>query len=427
MSLRISPAVARPPLSRSRRVAEAQLPRPAARNLRAEDTFSPAPVARAPAPVSAALSTLTPDDQRRYAELYASFADQPEVQAALGQLLEAGKLGQPDTQGHTTLENLAQLAQTPTAITGEGGAPVDTRSLVAQTIQAIAAPDAAIAQGHSNTCGATTIEYLLAQDQPSEFVRLTQGLLGPGEVTLRGGSTLSRVPDSVSDDGRGRTALDRVLQSALMGYDGGLRGEYSCQTDRFARPVPPIDPSDLGSGLSGLVRGAVAKVVNAAIQSVGADHGLGENDVATLYRDVLGEDAHVVGDIGDTGLLMPERVTVPTGGVGFGGVHLPDVTIPVPGDSHGEVVDAVRSAVASGRAVPVDVITAEGFQSSEGVYTDNPIDRSQVGYAEMMDSHQILITGIEDGVVTYRNPWGFTAQMSLEELESRLTDAVLPG
>ena len=133
---------------------------------------------------------------------------------ALTKLLSEGKLGAKDSEGGTLLDNLAGIAhQTPAQ---EDGTSLDSHSIYNQTARQVADPGS-IQQGSKGTCSVTTLEHLLATEQPSEYARLVKGLTGEnGSVELRDGSPLERDDGVLSGDRSMRSDVSRILQTSFM-------------------------------------------------------------------------------------------------------------------------------------------------------------------------------------------------------------------
>jgi hypothetical protein len=99
------------------------------------------------------------------------------------------------------------------------------------------------------------------------------------------------------------------------------------------------------------------------------------------------------------------------------------------------VIDAVKA----GKEVPVDLVISDPAKPGSALAgapvalnpdgtpaSENLVDQRSMSYGDLMRSHQVLITGIDDQGVHYRNPWGFESVMTEAEFRSRLTDAIIP-
>lgn len=334
----------------------------------------------------AAFNGLSEGDRQTFVSLWR--ASKAEDRDRLGRLLQAGTLAKKDSTGATALANLGALAR----IDVPAGAPYTAMGIVSEVVGHLDNPEL-LHQDSKNTCAATTVSYVLLTTQPAEYVRLTAGLAGPGSVKLQTGRTLTRVGDSLAKDDTNRDDVMRLMQAAFMDEAVQLRGSYSNVSDTFS----------FGGGKNFFQRvaGTFGSPLTGLFHKLGADIGLGEHAVSGLYHDVLGVNAHAVGDLPGSDFLLPA------------------------GQRRG-VYDQVATAVAKGRSVPVDIVTA-GLQDAPGQQSEHVIDQSKMGYSDLMKSHQVLVTKIEGDKVYYRNPWGYSTFMSLAEFKSRLTDAVIPG
>lgn len=178
--------------------------------------------------VAHARAQLSPHDQRRLDQLREELAHDPRAQLALDVLLLDGRLpGAPALRGTTTesgplppqdlLGQLLLLAYAPT-VEGLHAAP----TLLGVMVKELAYPEA-ISQGDKGTCVVTACTVALARARPAELVRVVLGLASPtGEVELASGTTLVREPDTVGDDGSGRTVTQRLLAPALLELGNGL-------------------------------------------------------------------------------------------------------------------------------------------------------------------------------------------------------------
>lgn len=326
-------------------------------------------------------------DQEAYAAAWQ--ASGPQGRDQLGGLLKAGTLSQQDAQGHTLIATLGSLPglQVPT------GAPYSGNDVLGQLLDHLANPEV-INQGDTrNTCGATTVMYMLLKEQPAEYVRVAAGLMGDGQVTLRSGGTMQRVFDSVDKDGTNRDDVERVVESAFQDYGPEVRGRYSNKTDDFQQ-----GPRE-GTSIWAKIGRAIATPANAAISGIGAQ-GIAEGKVANLYQELTGHQAKLVGDL-PGGLLL------------------------APLSQRQDVFDQVKQAVTAGKQVPVDIVLKD-LHDKPGEQQESIVDQQTMGYSELMASHQVLVEKFENGRVYYRNPWGYQTSMSEAEFKSRLTDGIIP-
>ncbi len=335
----------------------------------------------------AGLAKLTAPDRAAYAAVAAQL-DAP-GRAHLARLLASGTLTQADAKGSSLIANLAALGR----VKPPGGAPYTATDLLRQALAHVAEP-AVINQGDRWTCGATTVQYVLASEAASEYVRLVAGLAGEGRVALRGGQTMTRVADSVARDTTTRDDVERLVQSAFQDYGDDFRGRYANQTDTIAHAN-----GDQG-GIGGFFRKTVGRAVDWVVGQAGGQLGISEGKIHRLYQDTTGRKARLVGD-------LP------------GGAFL------APGPLRGDTWAAVAQAVAAGQRVPVDLIT-DGLADKPGAQQEHLFAQALGNYPTQMRSHQVLVTRIEGGRVHYRNPWGYETSLSVAEFRSRLTDAIIP-
>jgi hypothetical protein len=126
-----------------------------------------------------------------------------------------------DKDGNSLLGNLHRIATGPLepSLATEGISRADLLSSITQE----AAHPGQINQHNRSTCTVTSMQYMLCQSNPAEYTRLMQGLLSPqGQVQLRNGDTLRRVPDSIPlDTATARSSSERIFQSAMMDYANG--------------------------------------------------------------------------------------------------------------------------------------------------------------------------------------------------------------
>lgn len=145
--------------------------------------------------------------------------EQAQVKALLGQvknrddfykLLDKNRLGHKD-RGATLLQHLHDIA------TKELARGVNRQEVLDGVIGHLADPER-IRQGNRNTCAATSIQYMLARQNPNEYARLVSGLVDArrDSVELADGSPLRRNQSALAEDDSGRNQVDRLLQSGFM-------------------------------------------------------------------------------------------------------------------------------------------------------------------------------------------------------------------
>jgi len=136
-----------------------------------------------------------------------------------------------DKNGNTLLSSLHSMATGP--ISGDFAKNGVTRADMLSTVMQEAAKPGQINQDGHNTCTVTSMQYMLNQSNPAEYVRIMQGLTSPsGQVQLRNGATLTREADAIApDSSTSRSATERLFQSAMMEYSNGGHA-YSNVTDK---------------------------------------------------------------------------------------------------------------------------------------------------------------------------------------------------
>jgi len=173
--------------------------------------------------------------------------------ASLVTLLNRNVNGKPalldkDAKGGTMLKSLHGIATG--TLDGRFASNGVTREALLASVMQEAGQPGQINQSNRGTCTVTSMQYLLCDTNPAEYVRLMQGLLSPeGKVKMRNGDTLTRVGDSIApDSATDRSASERVFQSAMMDYANGSEN-YSNVTDKSTLKILGIKVSD-HSGLS---------------------------------------------------------------------------------------------------------------------------------------------------------------------------------
>lgn len=179
---------------------------------------------------------LSPEQQQQALEVFDTMdAAGQRNMVALAERQVNGKtaLLDTDTTGKTLLENLHQIATQPMP-QSFADAGVTRESLLASITQEASAPGQ-INQHDRGTCTVTSMQYMLNNQNPAEYMRLMAGLTSEsGEVKLANGDTLRRDQDSIAfDSATARSSSERLFQSAMMQYaKGGDEGDYSNVADK---------------------------------------------------------------------------------------------------------------------------------------------------------------------------------------------------
>ncbi|MEB3204592.1 MAG: hypothetical protein VKP57_07820 [Candidatus Sericytochromatia bacterium] len=203
----------------------------------------------------ALLGTLSPPQRQAFRELSesdrASFAGVLEAfeghldskvlegtRAGLARLLEEGVLlrkaptGRASDVPPTVLQLLASRAQAPTIATGLRERGLTPAGQLANLINHVAYPDKVYQGEGTNTCVVASLQTLMAQQDPAEYLRLATGLIWEGKVRLANDDLLELAPVDWQGETVGRSSTDAVLQEALMahadryddGSDSGIGG-----------------------------------------------------------------------------------------------------------------------------------------------------------------------------------------------------------
>lgn len=305
----------------------------------------------------ARLDAMPPERREKFTALWDRYAGQNLVLPGqsetlsldehLGRLLDDGKLDVRDKRGNDLLTNLSWLS------TDRLAAGVDSGLLTAQAIVQTADPGRTITQGDHGTCAATTIEYVLATRNPSEFVRVARGLTGDdGWVQLAGGKMATRVPDSVAEDHSGRTQLDRVVQAAFMQVGGADSGTYTNARDGFSEG-PASSPANGWGGMNLQPGSFMARAL-----------GMPGNQTET-------------GAVSQSGLMLEQ-------------VH--GLAEQATGEKYTDIYDW--------RSTPGQVTSRIADFTKDGKDTI-PVSLQWDG-----GRHRITVTKVENGRVYFRNPWG---------------------
>lgn len=304
------------------------------------------------------LSELSSEQQAAYRNLATQLQDRPRARLSLQLLLLEGKLTDPPhaKDGKDLLGTLGALSRQPLA---DG---IDRQQLLAELIQEISVP-ASIAQNNKGTCSVTSIQILMAMEQPAEYARIVSELASPvGQAALRDGSGIHRDAELAQDDGSNRSVPSRLWQPAMMEFASGTLFYDNAIDKNTVLGIPT------GSGMN---NGAMQSVIRALMGG----------DVVT-YR----AEGKTPLNLDPTNLLMGNSAT---------GSRSPDALI-------ARIQDSTR------RGDPVPVGMDWGQPDAEG---------------KIHGGHAVLVTKIEGDQVFYHNPWGIEEAMSLGTFKTLLRGA----
>ncbi|MEB3237977.1 MAG: hypothetical protein VKO64_10175 [Candidatus Sericytochromatia bacterium] len=153
------------------------------------------------------------------------------TRAGLARLLEEGVLlrkaptGRASDVPPTILQLLASRAQAPTLAAGLRERGLTPAGQLANLINHVAYPDKVYQGEGTNTCVVASLQTLMAQQDPAEYLRLATGLIWEGKVRLANDDLLELAPVDWQGETVGRSSTDAVIQEALMAhaerYDDG--------------------------------------------------------------------------------------------------------------------------------------------------------------------------------------------------------------
>ncbi len=134
------------------------------------------------------------------------------VEENLQRLIREGKMQAVGRDGESLLQNLQKLE-------GQRMYPgLDGDKIFVDALDTVANPGR-ISQGNRGTCSATSVQYIHARRDPSDYIRVMAELTGEkGQATLRGGGTMVLNRSALASDGSGRRVSDRLYQDSAMNH-----------------------------------------------------------------------------------------------------------------------------------------------------------------------------------------------------------------
>jgi len=207
-----------------------------------------------------------------------------QMQGMLDKLLMQGKLEDLSAEGTTVLDEMAKvLAGSARTLQGNIGdwralhdeTGMTPKALVLQAVLEHLVDPRSIYQGdRTSTCGATTVQSMLAEAKPAEYARLVCQLLNEGSVETAAGDLMSADVAGLGDGADRRSHVEDLLQESFMG---------------LARDLPEprmsgdVDLTQFGNGRSGWTsRGRFGAAEGATV-----DEGLSAAQMIGLANSVM--------------------------------------------------------------------------------------------------------------------------------------------
>jgi hypothetical protein len=210
----------------------------------------------------------TPDAKRQMLDVMA-VAGPAGLQSLATLSKDPAKLNDTDKDGKTLLSNLATVANqqmnpafADAAKTAMDPDKVMNRQKVLDGVLAnVAAPSTWIQQGSFNTCVPTSMEFEMAQKNPSEYARLVGGLASTaGKVDTKGGPALELQSNYLEQNkGDSRNAASALFQGGAMELANGDKNYVEDMDQSYAAGVTDFSRK----GQEGLQGSESARLANA--------------------------------------------------------------------------------------------------------------------------------------------------------------------
>ncbi|WNG28783.1 hypothetical protein F0U62_35885 [Cystobacter fuscus] len=239
------------------------------------------------------LAKLSKSDREKYMKVMATLNDNPTRgmgRLALQKMLFQGKLpGGKDFKGEgTTLDHLADAASGKNLAEG-----VDRRAFTACLVREMATPSS-INQGGRGTCAPTALMIDVAENNPAEYARISNGLASKeGKVELADGkTTLKREKEtSFKYDDSQRSINQRIIAPALMEIANGSN-DYNDATDEGSgasvQTLDRLNDAIHGKDMS-YVEIKNSKQQKAAMNVIDAELKRGKNVLVGMFFEEAGE------------------------------------------------------------------------------------------------------------------------------------------
>ncbi|MFN8577767.1 MAG: hypothetical protein U0354_12995 [Candidatus Sericytochromatia bacterium] len=149
-------------------------------------------------------------------------------------LLGNGLLMKKDSAGITILDKMISEPRSEKL----GKSKISASDILNQTVHTISNP-LSIQQGdNKGTCGAATMEYILAKQNPAELVKIIEGITSKTQsvplknyIGPRMNTSMNLPNNAIPKDNSGRKDIDRMIQSSIMNQANLMGANYDNPSD----------------------------------------------------------------------------------------------------------------------------------------------------------------------------------------------------
>lgn len=177
---------------------------------------------------------LLPDEQAAFESLYQTLKAEKGSKAGkyMMGLLESKKLSSLDSTGKSLMEQIAsRMDDQPAKALGKA----KTTDLLYDMIKGIAKPEKIFQGDGTYTCGAASVQGILASESPAEYARLALGLTFDGKVKTKSGKTMALDTSEVGRKDGAREIMDEAVQ-----------GSFKAHAQKYPDNAAETDPNRAG-------------------------------------------------------------------------------------------------------------------------------------------------------------------------------------
>ena len=288
----------------------------------------------------------------------------------------------------------------------------DRLSLIRSVLQDIAFPEK-INQHGKGTCSATSVQILLATDNPAQYINLVSELASPegkAKSTLIGAE---RMPNSLTDDCSGRSITGRLLQPAFMEYGRThsmtlINAVYDNKNDVFFNMDNTINIPSSNPHILKHLESAVGPSVFAELTTPSGIKSTPVIGTAFKTLSELKTHTQIIVDTIRPPLSKKEKE------------NIIDAVI-----KHSQFIETGLSDTSQEKVLQGLGYSTSHFFSAHmtpALTATGPVPAS-LRWAD--GGHAVLLTKIEGKNAYFMNPWGELHSMPLAEFQSRLTGITL--